>query len=150
MYTENGIQVDFDEVNKLVASADVFAVGFGNFEERLLIDSRSDAIETPLIQVVEPAGSPEKRVRWLQRRRPSLGAPESFSFVSWPHSPRLLVDSGVWDRILGRVGAEFDSEVQVQCDTALRQLLNLDVEASQAAIKGDNFITLYPQNDDDD
>ena len=149
MYTENGIQVDFDEVNKLVATADVFAVGFGNFEQRLLVDSRSDAAETPLVQVVPPAGSPEKRMRWLQRRRPSLGAAESFSFVAWPHSPRLLVDSGVWDRILGRVGAEYNPDVQGQCDIALSRLINLDEEASLDAIRGDNFITLFPQDNDE-
>jgi hypothetical protein len=144
MYTENGILVDFEDINKLVASADVFAIGFGNFEERLLVDSRSDETEMPLIQVVAPAGSPERRVRWLQRRRPSLGKPEAFSFVAWPHSPKLLVDSGVWARILGQVGAQSDIKVQVQCEVALKELFELDRDAAVAAIKGDNFVTLYP------
>ena len=150
MYSENGVLVDFDEVSKLVAKADIFAVGFGNFSERLLVDARTDANETPLIQVVEPAGSPERRVRWLKRRRPSLGAPEAFNFIAWPHSPRLLIESGVWDRIRGRVGADLDSNVQVQCELALRQLHNLDFEATIAAIKGDNCVTLYPRDPDAD
>ena len=146
MYSENGVLVDFDEVSKLVANADVFAVGFANFPERLLVDARSDDQETPLVQVVEPAGSPERRLRWLQRRRPSLGAPEAFSFVAWPHSPKLLVESGTWQRILTRVGAEFDADVQVQCDLALTRLQNLDFEAAVAAIRGDDCVTLYPRD----
>jgi hypothetical protein len=144
MHGENGLLVNFKEVSELVASADVFAIGFGHFHERLLVDSRANDAETPLIQVVEPAGSPERRIRWLRRRRPSLGAPEAFSFVAWPHSPRLLVESGIWDRILHRVGAEYDPAVQTQCELALRHLFNLDHEASLAAIKGDNFVTLFP------
>jgi len=144
MYTEDGILVDFEDINKLVAETDVFAIGFGNFEERLLVDTRSDGFETPLIQVVPPAGSPERRLRWLQRRRPSLGKPESFSFIAWPHSPKLLVDSGVWSRILGLVGAEFSPEVQVQCEASLKEVIELDHDAAIAAIKGENFVTLYP------
>ena len=141
--------MDFDEVSKLVAEADVFAVGFGNFSERLLVDARSDASETPLIQVVEPAGSPERRVRWLKRRRPSLGAPAAFNFVAWPHSPRLLIDSGIWERILNRVDAAADPTVSAQCEAAMVRLQRLDHQASIAAITGDDFVTLYPQESRD-
>ncbi|MPZ50309.1 MAG: hypothetical protein GEU75_13595 [Dehalococcoidia bacterium] len=148
MYSENGVLIDFDEVSKLVADADVFTVGFGNFPERLLVDARSDHAETPLVQVVEPAGSPERRVRWLKRRRPSLGAPQAFNFIAWPHSPRLLIDSGIWDRIQRRAGADLDPEVKVQCELALKQLHDLDFEAAIAAIKGDNCVTLYPREPD--
>jgi hypothetical protein len=143
MYSENGVLIDFDEVNRLVATADVFAVGFNNFPERLIVDARTNESEVALIQVVEPAGSPERRVRWLRRRRPTLGAPESFSFVAWPHSVRFLVDSGVWDRIESRVGAYLDETVRAQCDLALRQLHDLDLEATLTAIKGDHYVTLY-------
>jgi hypothetical protein len=144
---ENGVMVDLNEVSKLVASADVFAVGFGYFSERLLVDARTNESETPLVQVVEPAGSPQRRLRWLRRRRPSLGAPEAFSFVAWPHSARLLVDAGIWERILRRVAAESDPTVQAQCELALKQLLNLDHAASIAAIKGENFVNLYPREE---
>ena len=145
MFSENGVLIDFDEVSKLVANADVFAVGFANFPERLLVDARANDVEAPLVQVVEPAGSPQHRIRWLQRRRPSLGMPQAFSFVAWPHSPKLLVDSGIWDRILQRVGTNLDPDVKVQCELALKQLYNLDLQASLAAIRGDNFVTLFPR-----
>src|SRR5688572_3198569 len=103
MFSENGILVDFNEINKLIASAEVFTVGFGPFAERLLVDSRSNETETPLVQVVQPKGSAQERVRWLYRRRPSLGMPQAFSFVAWPHSPSFLVESGVWDSIRDKV-----------------------------------------------
>lgn len=149
MYTENGVLVDFDEVRRLIAQADVFVVGFANFQERLLVDTRSDRRETPLVQVVEPSDSPRKRIRWLTRRRPSLGLPEAFSFIAWPHSPGFMVESGVWERICRRVDADEEPEVRVQCELALKQLQNLDKEAALAALRGDRCITLWPRQPSD-
>jgi hypothetical protein len=149
MYSENGVMVDFDEVRELIAEADVFAVGFANFAERLLVDTRSDANETPLVQVVEPADSPRQRLRWLSRRRPTLGTPQSFSFFAWPHSPGFMVESGVWERICRRAGAEHEPEVAVQCELALKQLQNLDREAALSALRGERCVTLWPQETSD-
>ena len=144
MYSENGVLGDFDEINKLLGAADVFTVGFATFPERLIVDTRSNHRETPMIQVVEPARSARDRMHWLNRRRPSLGAPEAFSFFAWPHSPSFLVQSGIWDRIRSTVCGD-DPNVEVQCDLAIKQLLNLDREATLAVLKGEHCLTLWPR-----
>lgn len=144
MYSENGVLVDFDEVIKLIENADVFAVGFSSFSERLLVDARSNDNETPLVQVVQAKNSAQERIRWLNRRRPSLGQPQTFSFVSWPHSPAFLLESGMWDLIRDRVGSIADPNVETQCGIALRRLENLDREAMIDLIQGDKCMTLWP------
>ncbi len=144
MYSENGVLVDFDEVIKLIENADVFAVGFSSFSERLLVDARSNDNETALVQVVQPTNSAQERSRWLNRRRPSLGQPQTFSFVSWPHSPRFLLDSGIWDRIRTRVGSDAEANVETQCGIAFRRLENLDHEAMLDLVKGEKCMTLWP------
>jgi len=149
MYSENGVLVDFDEISKLIRSADVFTVGFATFPERLIVDTRSNEREMPMIQVVEPARSARDRMVWLSRRRPSLGAPDTFSFFAWPHSPNFMLQSGIWDRIRRRVDADIDSEVGVQCDLAMKQLLNLDREATFALLKGEHCLTLWPPQDEE-
>ncbi len=148
MYSENGVLVDFGEINDLISNADVFVAAFANFPERLIVDTRGNEVEAPLVQIVDPARSAQERSAWLQRRRPSLGAPEGFSFFPWPHSPSLLVTSGIWDRIRRSVGADIEPEVSTQCDLALRQLQNLDTAASMAAIQGEGFLTLWPPQTD--
>ena len=150
MYSENGVLVDFAEIRKLIDEADVFVVGFGNFPERLLVDARGDERETPLVQVVEPVGSAQERVRRLVRRRPSLGKPKSFSFFAWPHSPRFLVQSAIWDAIQKRVAVDQEPEVRVQCELAIKQLENLDMAAMLAVLKGENCVTLWPLEPDED
>jgi hypothetical protein len=150
LYSENGVLVDFEEITRLISEADVFTVAFGNFPERLIVDTRSNDRESPMVQVVEPANGARERVRWLTRRRPSLGSPQAFSFFAWPHSPSFLTESGIWDRIRRRVGAERDLGVDVQCEKALTELQNLDSEMALAILKGERCITLWPRDRDED
>jgi hypothetical protein len=148
MYSENGVLIDFDEIAKLVNSADVFVVAFSNFPERLIVDTRVNENELPLVQVVEPARSARDRVAWLHRRRPSLGVPQQFSFFAWPHSPGFLASSGTWDRIRRSVNADAEPAIAAQCDAAMRQLENLDAAAMLAVLKGEGCLTLWPRQED--
>ena len=108
MYSENGVLVDFAEITKVIETAEVFVVGFSNIPERLLVDTRYNDSETPLVQVVEPSTGARQRLKWLKRRRPTLGEPESFIFFPWPHSAGFMVETGVWDQIVRRVVGDFD------------------------------------------
>jgi hypothetical protein len=150
MFSENGVLVDCDEIARVIATADVFTLGFANFAERLVVDSRSNARETQMVVVAEPTAGARQRLSWLRRRRPSLGNPESFTFVAWPHSPAFLEQSGTWERICQRVGAEYDATVQTQCEIALKQLYNLDHEAVMAIMRGENCLTLWPRQPEDE
>jgi hypothetical protein len=145
MYSENGVLVDFEEICKVIDSADVFILGFANFPERLLVDARTNETEGPLIKVVEPARGARERLAWLRRRRPSLGTPQSFSFLAWPHSPGFLAASEVWTAILRRIGADSDVEAQAQAEQAMKELRNLDLAASMAVLNGENTYDLYPR-----
>ena len=147
MYGDNGIMVDFEAMGKIIAASDVFVLGFAHFTERLLVDARSNEKEAPLVQLVEPAGSPPERLAWLHRRRPSLGVAQSVSFFAWPHSLSFLVESNVWDQIRHRVCADIDPEVRAQCDLALKQMQNLEVSASQALLRGEQCFTLWPRQE---
>lgn len=148
MYSENGVQVDFAETTKVIETADVFVVGFTNILERLIVDTRWNDVETPLVQVVEPSTGARQRLAWLKRRRPTLGEPESFIFFPWPHSAGFMVETGVWDQIVKRVVGDYDPAVKTQCETAIRQLQNLELAAMQAVLRGENCITLWPREDD--
>jgi hypothetical protein len=147
MYSENGVLVDLEDVAKLVSEADVFTVGFSNFPERLIVDTRSNMKETPMVKVVEPASGPRDRLAWLQRRRPSLGAPRAFTFMAWPHSPLFMQETGVWDRIRRQVNADTDLSIDAQCEQALRELQNLDMQATLAVLRGERCLTLWPREE---
>ena len=61
MYTENGLMVDVGEIRDIVKTADVFAIGFRLFPERLLIDTRYDSDETPMVAIVDPSPTASPR-----------------------------------------------------------------------------------------
>ncbi len=143
MYTENGLLVDITEIQEIVATADVFTIGFRLFPERLVIDTRYDDKETPMVAIVDPVESLQERYFWLGQHRPSLGMPEQFMFFSWPHSPNYLVDSGVWAKIRERLVASHFSGASETCDAALRDLIARERSANIDAITGARYETIW-------
>lgn len=149
MYTENGLIVDLQEIESIVKQADVFAVGFRLFPERLLIDRRHDdgdpgsSCGMPMVAIVDPVASLNERYFWLGQHRPTLGLPESFMFFLWPHSVRYLEESGVWNRIRDRVTASGFSGARETCDDALKDLFQREHAATVDAIRGSRYQTLW-------
>ena len=143
MYTENGLLVDLTEIEETVRAADVFAVSFRLFAERLLIDTRHDGSEIPMVAIVDPVGSVQERFFWLGQHRPSLGLPQHFKFFYWPHSVGYLRESGVWAKIVERVTASGFSGARETCDEALRDLLARERRATLDAIRGARYQTLW-------
>ncbi len=145
MYTENGVIIDLGEVKKAVEQADVFAVGFRLFPERLLVDSRHDEKTPPLVQVVEPVASVEQRFFWLGQHRPSLGTPERFLFFFWPHSIPFLRESSLAGAISGRIVATGYADAVPMCEAAFADLAERERKATLAAVRGENCLTLWPR-----
>ena len=149
MYTENGLLVDLREIDRIVKQADVFAMSFRLFPERVLIDTRHDAADPegpcalPMVAIVDPVPSVQERFFWLGQHRPSLGMPKKFMFFMWPHSIRYFEESGVWDRIKSRLlGSGFEG-AQETADAALRDLYKREYQATVEAISGERYETIW-------
>jgi hypothetical protein len=143
MYTENGVLVDIGEVREIVKNADVFAIGFRLFPERLLIDTRYNGEETPMVAIVDPVETVQERYFWLGQHRPSLGMPERFMFFFWPHSVAFLEESGLWREIRDRVTGSGFAGAQETCDAALRDIIDRERAANVDAITGSRYQTLW-------
>lgn len=145
MFTENGVQIDMEEVGKVVEGCDVFTIGFRMFPERVIIDARETDDQVPLVQVVEPVTSVEERFHWLGRERPAFGVPERFSFFVWPHSMEFLESSGLARRIRDQLGAAERPEVAQMIDKALAELRRLERRSVQQALVGEGYHALWSQ-----
>ena len=146
---ENGPLVDLGQIDEIVQQADVFAIAFRLFPERLLIDTRHDADDPagpcglPMVAIVDPVATVEERFFWLGQHRPTLGTPGNFMFFLWPHSIRFLDESGLWGRISKRlVRSGFDGAAET-VDAALKDLEWREYRATCAAIKGETFQTIW-------
>ena len=145
MFTENGIAIDLGEVKKAIEQADVFAVGFRLFAERLLVDTRHDEKTPPLVQVVEPVDSVEQRFFWLGQHRPSLGTPERFIFFLWPHSISFLRQTSLAQAIVERIVESGYEQAVPMCEAAFADLAERERKANLAAVRGESCYTLWPR-----
>ena len=145
MFTENGVAIDLGEVKKAIEQADVFAVGFRLFAERLLVDTRHDERTPPLAQVVEPVDSVEQRFFWLGQHRPSLGMPERFIFFLWPHSIAFLRESSLAGAVVERIVNTGYEAAGSMCEAAFADLAERERKANLAAVRGENCFTIWPR-----
>jgi hypothetical protein len=142
LFTENGVIIDLDEVNKVIEHCDVFTIGFRLFPERLIVDARTAGDEGPMLAVVEPVGTVEERFFWLGQRRPAFGVPQQFTFFVWPHSVPFLEESGLMDRIRRRIYPE-DAECGRMVAESMQRLHLRERRAVFDAIKGTHYHTLW-------
>lgn len=138
--------MDITNIESVVNDADVFALGFRLFPERLLIDTRYDEREMPMVAIVDPVETLQERYFWMGQHRPTLGMPAQFHFFFWPHSVRYLEESGVWEKICRRVVASGFTGARETCDAALEDLRQRELQATCGAIRGEHYETLWEAN----
>lgn len=141
------MQANLAKMFEIVDTAEVLTVGFSLFPERLLTDFRSSDLEPPLIEVVQPVGSAEERIREIRRRRPTLGTPERFFFFMWPRSVQAFVDFGLWGRIADRVEATNHPGLGNSVNEALAVLRQLERDEKLQAIRGPRYRTLWQRKE---
>ncbi|MEX0781139.1 MAG: hypothetical protein WED87_05215 [Dehalococcoidia bacterium] len=136
--------VDLDEVFKVIDSADVLVVRFDVLQKRLLVDFRTKPGVGPLVALVAPAESVEDRFRSIKQMRPEFAFPERVMSFQWPRSMRVLLGSGVWQRIVDRMSLLGGDEAIDQCGRAMEQLETEERYEVGRAIRGaDHYQTLW-------
>ena len=146
VFTENGMMVDLEELRKVVENADVFAIGFRTFPQRLIIDARSTDSEGTMVRVVEPVATVEERFFWLGKERPSFGVPERFTFFVWPHSLRYFEESGLGQIIRERISPAHP-EAGSQVAESMHRLFALEHQSTIDAVTGKNYHTIWQREE---
>jgi hypothetical protein len=136
--------VDLDEVFKVIDNADVLVVRFDIVQKRLLVDFRARPGIGPLIGLVAPAESVEDRFRSIKKLRPEFPFPERVMSFQWPRSIRVLLGSGVWQRLVDRMSVLGGNEAIDACGRAMEQLEAEEHYEVGRAIRGaDHYQTLW-------
>jgi hypothetical protein len=136
--------VDLDQVFKVIDSADVLVIRFHLIDKRLLVDFRTSPNSGPMIKVVPRAESVEDRVRSIKRMRPEFPMPERILHFQWPRSIAVLLNAGVWQRLVDRMSALGDDETTDSCGRVMEELVALERREVVGAIRGaDHYQTLW-------
>lgn len=137
MRTENGRRVDLEALNELLTTADVLTIGFTLFPARMLVDTRTQGEEGPLVAIVAPVATVEDRYLWLGKHRGSFGAPQGFSFFIWPHMVRTLIATDALAPLRARLEQSSNGAAGV-LDSVLQKIQAYENESIVAAIKGED------------
>lgn len=141
---EQDFGLDFEEVCRVIDTADVIIVRFKIVDQRVLIDARHDGVDGPLIKLVSRAQSVEDRFRSLKELRPRFPLPDKIMSFEWPKHVSVLASAGIWGRIESRLEGAGGVAAKQQVEGIYKQLLSVERREEIAAIRGgDGYQTLW-------
>ena len=141
--------MDLDEVMQVIDTAEVLVVRFAILEKRLLVDTRYDAQEGPLVKLVPKASSVEERFRSLKQLRPRFPLPDKIMSFTWPRHVETFRSSGLWQRIVDRVSRSGHPGLAEQCEAVYRELEREEkVEVLTAIRGGETYQSLWERQEE--
>ena len=135
--------LDLDDVIESVEGAEVMSLSFLTFNKALVIDTRSNGVDGPLVCVKPLVGSPQERIRNIRNMRSGFPRIESLTVIPWPRYVDSLVSLGVWERIVARLAASGHSDPAGACDEVLVELRSLEKAELAAVLSGDTYHTIW-------
>ena len=95
--------LDIDEMGRVIDEAGVLIIRFHVIPQRLLVDARESAEDSPQLRLVPPVSSAEERYRYLQKLRPGVPLPDQITVLSWPRYVEVMREAGLWQRLEQRM-----------------------------------------------
>ncbi len=139
--------VDIEEALRNVQTAEVLSIILPLLQKTLLVDTRYDASQGPLVKVVPMAGSVEERLRSLSRIRPHFPQPQRLAIIPWPRRVINLKTLGIWDRIMERLAESGDPVIERTAGAILEKLVAQERAETDRALTGEGYHTLWSAND---
>ena len=140
---EGNFLFEIDEVLRNVQEAEVMSIFFPSFRRALIIDTRSNTDDGPMVRLMPMASSPQDRVRSIRKLRPGFPRLQNLTLIPWQRFVDSLVNLGVWEKIVKRIEESGDPKAIQACDAALTELRRLERQELVAAISGDNYQTIW-------
>ena len=138
---------DIDGMLKSIDSADVISIFFPSFRRALVVDPRSNARHSAMVQIAPMAASPQERLRLIRRQRPGLPRVRNLAVIPWTRYVDSLVRLGLWDKLIDRLDSSGEDEAIEECERALAELREMEREEHVNAIIGKNYHTIWETQD---
>ena len=139
--------LDIDEVKKNIDAAEIMSVFFPTFRKAVVIDTRSNTTDGPMIRLMPMAASPQERLRSIRRLRPGFPRVHSITLIPWPRYVDSIVSLGIWERIVQRFSNAGQTEAVDKSEEILSELRRLEKEEFAAVVRGENYHTIWSARD---
>ncbi len=140
---DDDLTYDLDEVMKNLGTAEVMSLFFPTLRKSVVIDTRYNDDEGPMIRIMPMAASPQERLRSIRRLRPGFPRLQNLTLIPWPRYVDSLITLGIWDRIVNRFIASGHKEIAVSCHSILEELQRLEKTELASVVRGENYHTIW-------
>lgn len=147
---DNEFRLDLSEVIRSLQKAEVISIYFSLMRKTLLIDTRCNDLDGPMVRIVPMADTVEERIASLQRLRPRFPRPDSITILPWPKYVASLRRLGIWDGLTRRFLEAGRPETVRQLESLFQDLEALEVQEVRRAITGERYETLWEEGESDD
>ncbi len=135
--------LDFDEVIESVKSEEVMSFFFPTFRKALVVDTRHNETDGPMIRVMPMVASPQERIRALRRLRGGFPRVRSLTVIPWPRYVDSMVSLGVWERIVERLAQSGIEGAAESAQPVLEELKGMEKAEMAAVVIGENYHTIW-------
>ncbi len=128
------------QVLSTIDEAEVLTIFFPNLAKALIVDTRRNYEEGPLVKVVNQVNSMEERMAAIEKMRPGLGRVRSIAGIPWTKSIRTLRENGIITRLQQRLAlsAQESYNAGQACEEAFEKLQQVEYAQWADLIKGRN------------
>lgn len=140
---EGNFLFEMDEVFRNVQNAEVMSIFFPALRMALVVDTRFNSTDGPMVRLLPMAGSPQDRLRSIRRLRPGFPRLQNLTLIPWQRYVDSLVTTGVWAKIEDRIRESGDVKAIEACDAALLELRQLERKELRAVITGEGYQTIW-------
>ncbi len=131
------------------SQVEVWVVYFPAIRKSLIVDTRSNALDRPMIKVVGMVNSIEERIESIRQMRPRFPRAEKIVFVPLPLDVASIERSVLWSKVIEKFTLARDRESLEACENALAELGELERQVKLhhnnrgAVVGGLGFETLW-------
>ena len=143
---DNDFRIDLAEVARSIEGAEVVTLFFPILRKTLLIDTRYDVEDDPMVRVVPMVSGPEERVQTIRKMRPNFPRPERIAFIPWPKYAASLVRLGVYDSLKDRLGQCGREKPIRDLQTSISSLEEMEKAELAAVLSGNGYRTIWQRD----
>ena len=94
---------NLEDVEQTILAPDVVSIFFPFLGKSIIIDSRTNETDGPIILLTNMVKAPEERVASIRQMRPSFHKIEEIVLIPWVRYVKTLQSSGIWGKIVDKM-----------------------------------------------
>lgn len=140
---DGGFRPNIGQILANIEKAEVMTLFFPMLGRALIVDTRADAVEGPIIKIAPMVNSIEERIKSIERLRPRFGRPESVMAIPWMAKIKMLDELGIWQRLTDRLTRTGGDSLRDACRDSFEELSRLERRHVVAAVTGEGYRTIW-------